>query len=86
MATTEADIASRELIERVLARRGEAPSDGDLRAELERRISAYEARYGISSDRLSGAIDRGEIAETLDVCDWLMDVTLLRRVATAFNA
>lgn len=86
MATTETEAASRTLIEEILAHRTEAPPAAELRVELERRTAAFEDRYGIASDRLGAAIDRGEIEETLDVCQWLKDDALRRRVAPARTA
>ena len=49
------------------------------RSELERRIKAYESRYGIKSRSVHAAIDRGDLKETHDVCRWIMDYDLLRR-------
>lgn len=83
MATTEIERASRESIARVLAGRENAPSSAAARIDLERRIAAYEARFGIESDHLAAAIDRGDLDESLDICNWLMDLALLRRVTPA---
>lgn len=52
------------------------------RSELGTRIKELEARYGISSDQIHEAIDNGELQETLEVCDWIMDYNLLQHVRT----
>ena len=52
----------------------------DRREALRRRVAAYEARYQIRSDDVHAAIDSGRLIETEEVCDWIMDYELLRRV------
>lgn len=46
---------------------------------LESRIAEFERRYGVPSSRIHQAIDSGELYESLEVCDWIMDVELLQR-------
>lgn len=52
----------------------------EYREELATRIADYERRYGVPSDAVHAAIDRGELVETHEVCEWLMDVDLLQRM------
>lgn len=47
--------------------------------DLASRVAAYEVRHGMPSSEVGPAIDRGELEETLDVCQWLLDYDLLRR-------
>lgn len=43
------------------------------------RVQAMEQRYGIASADIHSAIEAGEIRETLDVCNWIMDYEILKR-------
>ena len=51
-------------------------------ADLRRSVANYEIRYGLGSEMVHEAIDRGILRETDEVCSWLMDYERLRR-ATA---
>lgn len=42
------------------------------REELEERVRGYERKYGMTAAEAHAAIDRRELQETLDVCNWLM--------------
>lgn len=46
-------------------------------AALRRRVRAYEEQFGIPSDEVHEAIEDGRLQETLEVCDWIMDIELL---------
>jgi hypothetical protein len=48
--------------------------------ETRQRVKHYEDLYGIASQNIHRAIDAGELAETLEVCQWIFDYNLLRRV------
>lgn len=48
-------------------------------ARLQSRIEANERRYDISSSMIHQAIESGTLSETPEVCDWIMDVELLKR-------
>lgn len=63
----------------MLRQRDAVVSADRRRAELEARVRAYEVRYGIKSHAVHTAIDRGELTEDQDVCDWLIDYDRLRR-------
>ena len=49
-------------------------------AELRAQVAAYEKRYGMTAVEAHEAIDRGDLEEDLDVCDWLLDDRLLRDI------
>lgn len=53
-----------------------------LRA-LRGRIAANEARFGVPAAEAHQAIDDGRLAETHDVCKWLIDIDLLERIERA---
>ncbi len=67
-------------VERVMARRADAVSRAERRAELLAEIGASEDRFGIDSSSVHLAIERGELTETRDVCRWLMDIDLLKHI------
>lgn len=54
----------------------------ERRCELEARINAYEQRFRIESRSIHAAIERGELKETHEVCRWIIDYDLLRRIKT----
>jgi hypothetical protein len=60
------------------------PPNGEL-AALDGRIREYEARAGYDSGTLKRRLASGEIAETADVCDWLMLLDLRERVGSVIS-
>lgn len=74
--------ASRQLVEELLCQREGLLKSVQRRSELEARVKGYEERYGIASQSIHTAIDRGELKETHEVCRWIMDYDLLRRTKT----
>lgn len=42
------------------------------RREVETRVRAYEARFGLPSSEIHAAIDRGDLVETWEVCRWII--------------
>lgn len=50
------------------------------RQELQDRIREFEVRYRLRSEDVPAAIGRGELDETLEVCDWMIDFDLLQRL------
>ena len=56
----------------LLARRPEASDKTEVLNELRKILKPYEDRYNLPSDRLFAAVAAGELAETLDVCDWMI--------------
>ena len=55
-------------------------SQETMLGEIRESVKQYEQRYGLSSDCVHNAIDAGELTEDLDVCDWIFQYNLLRRV------
>ncbi|MND09925.1 hypothetical protein D3C83_336340 [compost metagenome] len=50
--------------------------------ELRIRVLAYEAQFGIPSSEIHEAIEDGRLVETLDVCEWIMDLYALEQATT----
>jgi hypothetical protein len=50
--------------------------------ELRSRVLAYEAQFGIQSSDVHDAIEDGRLQETLNVCEWLMDLYVLDPATT----
>ncbi len=50
--------------------------------ELRSRVLACEDRFGIPSSEVHEAIEDGRLQETLEVCEWLMDVYMLEQAKT----
>lgn len=46
---------------------------------VQERIAIYEERYSLVSAEVPEAIERGTLIESAEVCDWLIDIDLLRR-------
>ena len=72
---TTTDQSSNDL----LAQRPLASDDVRAVIELRRSVKSYEDRYNMPSDRLQAALAAGDISETLDVCDWLIQYSMLLR-------
>jgi hypothetical protein len=80
MTKTEADMArvtpreaDADAIVADLLARHPAPTDkAEVLSEFRKILKPYEVRYGLPSDRLYAAVASGELAETLDVCDWMI--------------
>ena len=50
----------------------------DRLKEIESHVRAFESQFGIPSERIHEAIDAGELTETEDVCEWIMEYELLQ--------
>ena len=50
---------------------------------LRRRIQVSENDFGMSSEVMIARLDSGEIEETSDLCDWLMDIHALEHAESA---
>lgn len=50
---------------------------------LRRRIQTAEINFGMSSETMSSRLASGEIEETSDICDWLMDINALKHAESA---
>ena len=42
------------------------------------RLAAFEKQYGMSSEEFESRFEAGEIKETLELIDWLMEIQALR--------
>ena len=51
-------------------------------ADLNERIRAFEEKHGMDSHKLREKLDKGEIRETVDVCKWLMLLTIRDRLVS----
>jgi hypothetical protein len=60
------------------------PPNGELR-ELDSRIHEYEQRAGLNSAALRDKLASGEVAETAEVCDWLMLLEIRERIAAVVS-
>lgn len=47
---------------------------------LSTRIKDFEQKYDMTIEQVKQKLDSGEIAETLEICQWLMDENLLERI------
>lgn len=69
--------SKRETVDELIARLDAERNDVELmrrrRKELEDRVRGYEQKYGMTATEAHAAIERRELRETLEVCDWLMD-------------
>jgi hypothetical protein len=71
---------SQRRIDDLLQRRGDVDRQVRLVEELRRSVRAYEARYGIPTERIHDAIDTGELVDDRDVGHWVFQYRLLCRV------
>jgi hypothetical protein len=75
--STAPDIKAK--IEELLAQRDDQDAQERLLWETRLRVQGYEDKFGIPSERIHQAIDEGTLAETLEVCHWIMEYDLLCR-------
>ena len=52
----------------------------NLKAKLKRKISIYERRYEIESDKIEDAFKSGKIKDTAEICDWAISYDVLKRI------
>ncbi len=50
------------------------------------RLTAFEKQFGMSSDDFRRRFEAGEINETLDFIDWLMEIEALRLLDEQYQA
>ena len=67
-------------IDELLSQRAAVAQLDQRRAELRTRIQEYEAKYQLKSRSVHAAIERGELKETQEVCRWIMDYALFKRL------
>jgi hypothetical protein len=80
MANAKSNDRTEALIESVKQQRTVLADAARRRSDLERRIDHYERKYGVASNALRTEIHAGRMRETQEVCHWLIDYDLLRRV------
>ncbi len=77
---------AKETVEQTVARLSREMADPVLMAarfeQLRNRVAAYEREFGLPSADIHGAIDRGDLVETWEVCKWIMDYESLLRAET----
>jgi predicted nucleic acid-binding protein len=73
----------RDAIERLSAQRHDTATTSANRQALIERVARYERKYGMSSEQAHGAIDRGELRETQEICSWLIAHETLKRSQVA---
>lgn len=66
------------LVSELLRQRAVLQAVEEGRGELRARIHAMEQLYGVQSSDVSAAINRGDLPETEEVTDWLIDYAALR--------
>lgn len=75
-----------ELSEELLRQIDVLRQHGQHVAALESRIASYEQQFNVPSSQIHEAIDTGRLDESVEVCDWIMDVELLERARTHSSA
>lgn len=68
-----------QLLTDLLAQRPAESDSAQVVIELRQSLKQYEDRYNVPSDRLHAALEAGDLTETLDVCDWLIQYSMLLR-------
>lgn len=69
-------------IDQVMEQRRDTVQMSKNRQEIVDRIAGYEQKYGMRSDQVHAAIDRGQLKETQEVCSWLIAYDSLERSGT----
>jgi hypothetical protein len=68
-----------EVAKQILGERDVIKKHFENMVEMKARIARYESKFGIASDQVHHAIDRGELTETDEVCDWILTVAAIER-------
>ncbi len=69
-----------QIVADLLAQRPKVADNAEALKELRELLKQYEDRYNLPSNQLHAALETGELAETLDVCDWLIHYSIFLRV------
>lgn len=62
-----------------------APTTEQQISDYKAKIAVYEQKYELTSDEMRSKLSRGEIDETLEICHWLMDLTILNNLVGRIN-
>ena len=72
--------SSEQAFEEFLARRPSAAESAAAVTDLRDKVRQYEERYNLPSIASTRRSRQGELAETLDVCDWMIHYDILQYV------
>lgn len=79
----ERDVTGRispgELAQNILRERDVIKKHFEDVAELKQRVVRYEVKFDMPSNQIHAAIDRGDLIETDEVCDWILTYEALER-------
>jgi len=71
-------LSTDELVSELLKQRAVLQAAEASREEMRARVHAMEQQYGMHSSEVAAALNRGDLQETEDVTDWLIDFATLR--------
>lgn len=79
LATT-LPLGTEQTIVKLLAQLNSPEEQSRLLAQTRMMVKSYEEKFGLRSEQIHDAIDSGELAETVEVCHWIFQYDILRRV------
>lgn len=82
-STLDAIQRAQQLTEEILRQYDDPGAQVQALAEIRARVEQYELTYGVSSTNVRQAVNDGRLAETHDICCWLMDYDALARAGRA---
>jgi hypothetical protein len=77
--TNPATPTTKELADQLLAERDVISRYVERIDKIRSRVLACEEKFGIPSSQIHEAIESGQLYETLEVCEWIIDYELLSR-------
>ncbi len=81
---TESKESIKPLVEVAIRQQVKSLQHGILRTR--ERLAAYEARFGMVSAEMERQLQSGELTETLDTIDWIMELAALRLLEEQHNS
>ena len=84
MVMTESPTILKPLLKAALQNEARQLTHGIKRTK--ERLTAFEKQFGMSSDDFRRRFEAGEINETLDIIDWLMEIEALRLLDEQYQA
>lgn len=72
-------LSPQEMADEILRERDVIRKYVEQVAELRKRLTEYESKFGLSSHQIHAAIERGDLTETDEVSDWIFTYELLER-------
>lgn len=82
--TSKAKVSIKPLVESALKNEVKTIRHGIQRTR--KRLAAFETKYDLHSDQFEKKFNAGEIEETLDIIDWLMEIQALRLLEEQYQA